>query len=107
MTGDLLRVSTHWQVLAPPPEYKFSLRLQTPAGQVSLAQDYAPHNWFTPTNTWPVGGEIVERRAFLLPPDFAVGRYQVTLRLYEPSTGVVAETPIGQDIVLGVVTVEE
>ena len=107
MAGDLLRVSTHWQVLAPPPEYKFSLRLQTPAGQVSLAQDYAPHNWFTPTNTWPVGGEIVERRAFLLPPDFAVGRYQVTLRLYEPSTGVVAETPIGQDIVLGVVTVEE
>lgn len=104
--GDLLPVSTHWQVLAPPPEYKFSLRLQLADGQVVLAQDYAPHNWFTPTTTWPVGGEIIERRAFLLPPDFASGSYQVTLRLYEPTTGVVAETPLGQDILLGVVTVE-
>lgn len=107
VAGDLLPVSTYWQVLAPPPEYKFSLRLQKPDGQVILAQDYAPHNWFTPTNTWPVGSEMVERRAFLLPPDFASGSYQVTLRLYEPATGVVAETPIGQDIVLGMVAVEE
>lgn len=105
--GDLLRVSTHWQVLAPPPEYKFSLRLQQSDGQVILAQDYAPHNWFTPTHTWPVGAEMVERRAFLLPPDLASGNYQVTLRLYEPATGIVAETPKGQDILLGAVTVEE
>lgn len=103
--GELVRVSTHWQVNAPPPDYKFSLRLQTAGGQVVTAQDYAPHNWFTPTNTWPVGTEMVERRAFLLPVDFAAGVYQITLRLYEPATGAVAETPLGQDILLGAVTV--
>ncbi|MBX3013485.1 MAG: glycosyltransferase family 39 protein [Caldilineaceae bacterium] len=103
--GELVRVSTYWQVLAPPPDYKFSLRLQKPDGQVVAAQDYAPHNWFTPTNSWPVGAEVVERRAFFLPPDFAPGLYQITLRLYEPATGAVAETPLGQDIGLGSVTV--
>lgn len=105
--GDLVRVSTHWQVTAPPPDYKFSLRLQTMDGQIINAQDYAPNNWFTPTTTWPVGAAMVERRAFLLPLNFAPGRYQITLRLYEPATGAVAETPIGQDILLGEVTVEE
>lgn len=103
--GDLIRVSTHWQVTAPPPDYKFSLRLQAMDGQVLLAQDYAPHNWFTPTTTWPVGQEMVERRAFHLPADFAPGPYQITLRLYEPATGAVAETPLGQDILLGAVVV--
>ncbi|MEZ4735732.1 MAG: glycosyltransferase family 39 protein [Caldilineaceae bacterium] len=105
--GDLVRVSTHWQVTASPPDYKFSLRLQTPDGQIVTAQDYAPHNWFTPTTTWPVGAEMVERRAFHLLLDFAPGHYEVTLRLYDPVTGTVAETPLGQDIVLGVVAVEE
>lgn len=105
--GDLVRVSTHWQVTAPPPDYKFSLRLQTLDGQLIEAQDYAPNNWFTPTNAWPVGAEMVERRAFLLPLHFAPGQYQITLRLYEPATGAVAETPAGQDILLGAVTVGE
>jgi len=105
--GDLLRVSTHWQVTAPPPDYKFSLRLQAMDGQTVTAQDYAPHNWFTPTPTWPVGQEMVERRAFHLPADFAPGTYQITLRLYDPATGAVAETPLGQDILLGVVSVGE
>lgn len=103
--GELIRVSTYWQVMAPPPDYKFSLRLQAMDGQVLLAQDYAPHNWFTPTTTWPVGQEMVERRAFHLPADFAPGTYQITLRLYEPATGAVAETPLGQDILLGAVSV--
>ena len=105
--GDLLRVSTHWQVTAPAPDYKFSLRLQALDGQIITAQDYGPHNWFTSTNTWPVGEETAERRAFFLPADFAPGTYQITLRLYEPATGAVAETPLGQDILLGAVTVEE
>ena len=105
--GDLLQVSTHWQVTAPAPDYKFSLRLQALDGQIITAQDYGPHNWFTSTNTWPVGEETVERRAFFLPADFAPGTYQITLRLYEPATGAVAETPLGQDILLGTVTVGE
>ncbi|MEZ4677874.1 MAG: glycosyltransferase family 39 protein [Caldilineaceae bacterium] len=104
--GDLLQVTTQWQVLQPLPDYKFSLRLLDGAGQVVMAQDYVPQNWFFPTPQWPVGETIADRRGFLLPFDFPPGPYQVTLRLYDPSTGVVAETAAGQDIVIGAVEVE-
>ncbi|MEZ4865286.1 MAG: glycosyltransferase family 39 protein [Caldilineaceae bacterium] len=107
LPGQLARVSTHWQVVAPPPDYKFSLRLQQVNGEMVQAQDYVPLNWFAPTPSWPVGGEMVERRSFVLPKDLPQGDYQVTLRLYEPATGAVAETPNGQDVLLGVFTVGE
>lgn len=103
--GDLLRVTTHWQVDAPLPEYKFSLRLMTPDGQVVLADDYVPQNWFAPTSQWAVG-EAVDQRALLLPVDLPSGSYLVTLRLYDPNNGVAVETPAGPDVVLGAVEVE-
>ncbi|MCB0126850.1 MAG: glycosyltransferase family 39 protein [Caldilineaceae bacterium] len=103
--ADLLAVSTHWQVLQPPPDYKFSLRLVNATGEIVSAQDYVPQNWFAPTSTWPVGSESVDRRGFLLPADIVPGHYQVTLRLYDPATGAVAETPMGQDIMLGTVEI--
>ncbi|MCB0080514.1 MAG: hypothetical protein KDE47_06275, partial [Caldilineaceae bacterium] len=73
--------------------------------EIVSAQDYVPQNWFAPTSTWPVGSESVDRRGFLLPADIVPGHYQVTLRLYDPATGAVAETPMGQDIVLGTVEI--
>jgi hypothetical protein len=96
-----VQVTTHWQVRAPPPDYKFSLRLITTAGQPVQSQDYAPQNWFSPTTTWPVGATISDQRAFLLPRDLPPGAYQITLRLYDPATGVAVETPVGQDVLLG------
>lgn len=99
--NDLLAVSTHWQVQQPPPDYKFSLRLVSATGEIVVAQDYVPQNWFAPTSSWPVGGEAVDRRAFLLNDTISPGAYQITLRLYEPATGAVAESPAGQDIPLG------
>lgn len=103
--GTLLKLTTHWRASQPLPEYKFSLRLVNGAGEIVQAQDYVPMNWFFPTPQWPVGEPIPDRRAFFLPAEFPTGSYQVLLRLYEPSTGVVLETPQGQDILLGNVTV--
>ena len=103
--GDLLAVSTQWTALQPPPDYKFSLRLVNSLGEIVLAQDYVPQNWFTPTSTWPVGAPIVDRRGFLVSTDLPAGTYQITLRLYDPTNGVVAETPLGQDIDLGTVEI--
>jgi 4-amino-4-deoxy-L-arabinose transferase-like glycosyltransferase len=103
--GDLLRVTTRWQVAAPLPDYKFSLRLLTPDGQVMIADDYLPQNWFAPTSQWAVG-EAVDQRALLLPADLPSGVYLVTLRLYDPTNGVPVETPAGQDVQLGMVEVE-
>jgi hypothetical protein len=103
--GVLLPVSTHWQVTQPAAEYKFSLRLINAQGEIIMAQDYVPQNWFAPTSTWPVGGTTVDRRGFLLPTPISAGTYQVTLRLYDPATGAVAESAVGQDIVLGSVEI--
>lgn len=102
--GDLLRVTTRWQVDAPLPEYKFSLRLLTPDGQVVVADDYVPQNWFAPTSQWAIGA-AVDQRALLLPADLPASAYMVTLRLYDPTNGVPVETPVGQDVVLGTVEV--
>lgn len=103
--GDLVRVTTRWQVLAPPPDYKFSLRLMGPQGQVILADDYMPQGWFAPTSTWAVGSDGADQRALRLPEDLAPGRYAVTLRLYDPVTGEPVETPAGQDVGLGEIEV--
>jgi hypothetical protein len=103
--GDLLRVTTTWQVDAPLPEYKFSLRLLTADGQIAIADDYVPQNWFAPTSQW-VAGTVTDQRALLLPADLPPGPYVVTLRLYDPANGMPVETPAGQDVVLGTVEVQ-
>lgn len=103
--GDLLRVTTTWQVNAAPADYKFSLRVQTPDGQVVMADDYVPQNWFAPTSQWVVGETAVDRRALILPETLPPGRYGVTLRLYDPANGVPVETDAGQDVLLGEVDV--
>lgn len=103
--GELVRVSTEWQVGEPPPEYRFSLRLSHADGQPIQFQDYAPQNWFTPTSGWPVGAMMTDQRGFLLPRDLPPGRYLITLRLYDPSNGEAVETAAGIDLLLGEFTV--
>jgi hypothetical protein len=99
--GDLVKVTTQWQVIDQPPDYKFSLRLNTADGALVQAQDYGPQNWFSPTSSWPAGTTMTDQRGFLLPRALPPGRYQITLRLYDPTNGVAVETPAGQDVLLG------
>jgi 4-amino-4-deoxy-L-arabinose transferase-like glycosyltransferase len=103
--SDLVRVTTRWQVDAPLPEYKFSLRLATPDGQVILADDYVPQNWFAPTSQWVMGSIAVDQRALFLPADLPPGPYMITLRLYDPTNGVAVESASGQDVLLGTIEV--
>lgn len=98
-------VTTNWQVQQAAPDYKFSLRLLDGNGGVVLGQDYIPQNWFGPTHTWPVGQMTADQRGIWLPGDLAPGRYQVTLRLYDPTNGVAVDTAAGQDVVLGEIAV--
>ena len=103
--GDLLRVSTQWQVHQQAPEYKFSLRLSGEDGQAVQVLDYVPQNWFAPTNVWLVGRPATDQHAFLLPDDLAPGRYRITLRLYDPTNGHPLETTQGNDVPLAEVQV--
>jgi hypothetical protein len=103
--GDILRVTTRWQVAQQAGDYKFSLRLTDPSGRVWLSSDYVPQNWFAPTTAWLVDQPAEDRRGLLLPADLPPGSYQVTLRLYDATTGVPVETEAGQDVSLGEIEV--
>ena len=105
--GDLLRVSTHWFVNQQLPEYKFSLRLTNAAGEPVYTVDYVPQNWFAPTNVWVVGQSATDQRGILLPDDLPPGVYKLTLRLYDPATGVPIDSSAGQDVLLAEVQIGE
>ncbi len=105
--NQLARVTTEWQVSQPAQDFKFSLRLQNASGQAIYTQDYVPQNWFAPTRVWIVGQPAVDQRGILVPADLPAGRYQVTLRLYDPATGAAVTTPAGQDVTIGELEVSD
>lgn len=105
--GDLVRLRTDWFTHAAAPEYKFSLRLHDSAGNVVKGVDYTPQNWFAPTNAWVVGQPARDQRGVLLPDDLPPGEYRLTLRLYDPATGVPVMTDGGEDVLLATLTVGE
>ncbi|MCS7220541.1 MAG: glycosyltransferase family 39 protein [Anaerolineae bacterium] len=98
--GELLRLTTYWLPVQPLPDLKFSLRLQDAAARVWLAEDYMPQDWFAPTSSWQPGQVAFDRHGLLLPPDLPPGPYRVTLRVYDPATGVPLETERGPDALL-------
>ncbi len=103
--GELLRVTTIWEVREPPASYRFSLRLVDDAGRVWAAEDYTPGDGFTPTESWQTGVTQTDRRGLLLPADLPPGDYRVTLRLYDPATGEAITTEAGPDVTLAGLTV--
>ncbi|MBV7332489.1 hypothetical protein KFU94_30525 [Chloroflexi bacterium TSY] len=105
--GDLLYVTTEWQVRNVLPDYKFSLRLQDQSGNLIMARDYVPLNWFAPTSTWGADMDGIDRRGLILPENLSTGQYRITLRLYDPSNGVPVETKVGQDVVLADIQIVE
>ncbi len=98
--GALVRVTNHWTVSEPLPGYRFSLRLADAMDRVWAAEDYTPEDGFAPTDGWPIGAAVTERRGLLLPADLPPGDYRLTLRLYDPATGAVVETATETDVTL-------
>jgi 4-amino-4-deoxy-L-arabinose transferase-like glycosyltransferase len=89
--GDLLGVTTTWDVIEPPPSLIFSLRLLDSEGRAWLSTDYVPVEGSAPTQAWRSGEEFEDRRGLLLPADLPPGTYEVFLMLYDSVTGV----PVG------------
>ncbi len=102
--GDVLRVTTDWLTHAPPPDWKFSLRLHDAQGNQVQAADYIPQNWFAPTSAWSVGHMARDLHG-LATGELAPGAYTVTLRLYDAATGAAVATDQGEDVALGTVEV--
>jgi hypothetical protein len=103
--GELVRITSRWEAGVASPAARFSLRLYDASGRVWAADDYTPADGFAPTEDWPAGQTMEDRRGLLLPADLPPGDYRVTLRVYDPATGAVFETPQGPDAVLAEVEV--
>jgi hypothetical protein len=86
--GDLLGVTTTWDVLARPPSLSFSLRLIDEEGRAWQSTDYVPLEGSATTQDWQAGTTAEDRRGFVLAPDLPPGTYQLFLVLYDPTTGV-------------------
>jgi hypothetical protein len=86
--GDLLGVTTKWDVLAPLPSLNFSLRLQDQQGRTWKSADHVPLEGSAPTQNWRPGTTVEDRQGLVLPPDLPPGPYGVLLVLYDPATGV-------------------
>jgi hypothetical protein len=86
--GDLIGITTAWDVLRSPPSLNFSLRLLDADGRTWLTSDRVPLEGAAPTQTWQPGQEVEDRMGFILPPDLPPGAYDVFLMLYDPATGV-------------------
>lgn len=95
---DALRVSLTWKSLAATPtSYKVFTHVFDSSGQLIAQRDDYPHADLTPTNTWQVGQEIVDRFAVSLPFELPAGTYTVKLGLYDPGSGERLTTPNGLD----------
>jgi hypothetical protein len=82
-----VRLTLHWQVLAPVgADYKVSARLLDAEGnQIAQIDDVPVHNTY-PTSRWKAGETIADVYDLAVPPDTPSGQYRLLVILYQPDT---------------------
>ncbi len=78
----------------PTIDYRITLRLLDPAGQVAAQRDEYPIGQLLPPTTWNQGDAKPGYMALPVPPDLAAGTYQVTVDVYDPATQAPYGTPV-------------
>ncbi len=86
--GQNIHLKLWWLATAPPGvDYKMSLKLWTPAGElVAQGRDEWPVGTLYRTTAWPVGQAIYHPVEFSLPADLSPGQYWLNVELYHPNT---------------------
>ena len=102
--GDVVGVTTHWQVLKSMKPLKFSLRLLDSTGRSFVVTDYLTQANSPTLERWLPGGLQQDLRGLLLPPDLPPGQYEISLILYDPETG--ATVPAGDKPFAHLATIE-
>ena len=105
-------VDLHWRVDGElQGRYQVALRLVDEQGRVWAAEDREPLGGLRPFHEEPVGGEVADRQALLIPAGTPPGSYRLQLGVYRLENGewldVLDETgaPRGVEKVLGEVSV--
>ncbi len=78
----------------PTVDYRISLRLLDPSGQVVAQRDEYPIGQLLPPTTWNQGDTKPGYMALPIPPDLPTGTYQVTVEVYDPATQAPYGTPV-------------
>ena len=86
--GEIVTVTTEWQVLAPlSGDFTTFVHLGE-AGQPPLATgDSPPLQGRYPTRVWAVGEVVQDEYSLVVPEGVAYGRYPVWLGMYDPTSG--------------------
>lgn len=70
----------------PTVDYRVTLRLLDPSGQVVAQRDEYPIGQLLPPTTWNQGDAKPGYMALPIPPGLPAGTYQVTVDVYDPAT---------------------
>lgn len=109
--GQTIPVKLWWSTTGPPGvDYKASLKLWTPDGQLAAqGRDEWPGGTLHRATTWTPGETIYHPMQLTLPPDLPAGQYWLNVELYHPDT-VQPLHQLNSDetaIALGPVTIEQ
>ena len=86
--GAILPITVHWRATEPiTHDYGVSWRLLDSAGHTVLQRDTQPASGFSPTTTWPVGQEVLDRYGLLVPSDLPPGTYDLAVIAFDRSSG--------------------
>lgn len=108
--GQTIHLKLWWQATAPPGvDYKMSLKLWTPAGELAAqSRDEWPVGNLYRATAWPVGQAVYHPVQLTLPADLPPGQYWLNVELYHPDTLQPLARLDGHDpvVTLGVVNVQ-
>lgn len=112
LPGGFIRLRLAWQTdTAIRDSFKVFVHVTGPDGVPVAQWDSIPGSGLLPTVGWIPGKVVEDRLAIRLPSDLTIGRYQVRVGIYNPSSGlrlrVTSGSPAGDYTLVGRVEVAE
>ena len=84
--GGSLEIALNWRAdVTPPQNYKITVQLLSPEGQVITQRDAEPVGYQRPTSTWAADETVYDLHALVIPNDLQPVSYRLIVGLYDPN----------------------